>query len=203
MGVETLITVFIVDDDDAVRDSMSLLLEVNGFNAKSFAGGKQFFHHYRATDKGLLILDMCMPEMDGFAVLEKLNLIGSPLPVVFVTGHGDIPMAVEAMRRGAVNFIRKPVAEEELLNSVHDALTQESQKWREQEKLVNERNKVSQLTPRELEVFERVTIGQANKVIALELGISERTVEIHRGKVMQKTGSRSLCDLVRLRVRLE
>lgn len=203
MGVETLITVFIVDDDDAVRDSMSLLLEVNGFNAKSFAGGKQFFHHYRATDKGLLILDMCMPEMDGFAVLEKLNLIGSPLPVVFVTGHGDIPMAVEAMRRGAVNFIRKPVAEEELLNSVHDALSQESQKWREQEKLVNERNKVSQLTPRELEVFERVTIGQANKVIALELGISERTVEIHRGKVMQKTGSRSLCDLVRLRVRLE
>ena len=203
MGVETLITVFIVDDDDAVRDSMSLLLEVNGFNAKSFAGGKQFFHHYRATDKGLLILDMCMPEMDGFAVLEKLNLIGSPLPVVFVTGHGDIPMAVEAMRRGAVNFIRKPVAEEELLNSVHDALSQESQKWREQEKLVNERNKVSQLTPRELDVFERVTIGQANKVIALELGISERTVEIHRGKVMQKTGSRSLCDLVRLRVRLE
>ena len=203
MGVETLITVFIVDDDDAVRDSMSLLLEVNGFNAKSFAGGKQFFHHYRATDKGLLILDMCMPEMDGFAVLEKLNLIGSPLPVVFVTGHGDIPMAVEAMRKGAVNFIRKPVAEEELLNSVHDALSQESQKWREQEKLVNERNKVSQLTPRELEVFERVTIGQANKVIALELGISERTVEIHRGKVMQKTGSRSLCDLVRLRVRLE
>ena len=203
MGVETLITVFIVDDDDAVRDSMSLLLEVNGFNAKSFAGGKQFFHHYRATDKGLLILDMCMPEMDGFAVLEKLNLIGSPLPVVFVTGHGDIPMAVEAMRRGAVNFIRRPVAEEELLNSVHDALSQESQKWREPEKLVNERNKVSQLTPRELEVFERVTIGQANKVIALELGISERTVEIHRGKVMQKTGSRSLCDLVRLRVRLE
>ncbi len=203
MSAETLITVFVVDDDEAVRDAISLLLQAEGLATKSFAGGEQFFDYYSGADKGCLVLDMRMPGMNGFAVLEKLNLMETPIPVVFVTGHGDIPMAVEAMRRGAVNFIRKPFTEEELLSCVDEALSLDRQKWRQQEGLVAMRHKVSLLTPRELEVFERVTVGQANKVIAIELGISERTVEIHRGKVMHKTDSRSLTDLVRLRIGLE
>lgn len=203
MGAEVLITVFVVDDDEAVRDSIRMLLEAEGLTTKCFAGGKEFFDYYRSADKGCLILDMLMPEMNGLAVLDKLNLMEAPLPVVFITGHGDIPMAVEAMRRGAVNFIRKPFTEEELLSCVDEALSLDRQKWRQQEGLVAMRHKVSLLTPRELEVFERVTVGQANKVIAIELGISERTVEIHRGKVMHKTDSRSLTDLVRLRIGLE
>jgi FixJ family two-component response regulator len=170
---------------------------------RTFPGGEEFMESYSIADIGCLVLDMRMPGMSGFEVLDRLQEMQAPIPVVFVTGHGDIPMAVEAMRRGAVSFIRKPFGDEELLACVNEALDEDWQRRQKKQSLEEKRELVALLTPREHEVFQRVAAGQANKVIAIELGISERTVEIHRSQVMHKTNSRSLADLVRLSIALD
>ena len=203
MDAQNSHTVYVVDDDEAVRDAMSMLLNAAGITARSFSGGQEFLESYSVGDVGCLVLDMRMPGMSGFEVLDRLQEMQAPIPVIFVTGHGDIPMAVEAMRRGAVNFIRKPFGDEELLACVDEALDEDRQRRQHHQCLAEVRALVESLTPREKEVFERVAAGQANKVIAIELGISERTVEIHRSQVMHKTKSRSLAELVRLNIGLE
>jgi two-component system response regulator FixJ len=149
------------------------------------------------------VLDIRMPGMSGLELQEKLIEDKAPIPIVFITGHGDIPMAVDAMKRGAVDFIRKPFRDQELLDRVHEALHADSDNRSAYADLTNIREKVDSLTPREHEVFERVARGQANKVVAIDLGISERTVEIHRSQVMQKTKARTLADLVRMKITLE
>lgn len=196
-------TVNVVDDDDAVRDAIGMLLRNAGMTVRTFASGKEFLADYSLNDVGCLVLDMRMPEMSGFDVLDRLKEIQAPIPVIFVTGHGDVPMAVEAMRRGAVNFIRKPFSDEELLICVAEALDEDLIRHQQQQSFAVQQQLLERLTPREHEVFQRVASGQANKVIAIELGISERTVEIHRSQVMHKTNSRSLADLVRLHIALE
>lgn len=196
-------TVNVVDDDDAVRDAIGMLLRNAGMTVRTFASGKEFLADYSLNDVGCLVLDMRMPEMSGFDVLDRLKEIQAPIPVIFVTGHGDVPMAVEAMRRGAVNFIRKPFSDEELLTCVAEALDEDLIRHQQQQSFAVQQQLLERLTPREHEVFQRVASGQANKVIAIELGISERTVEIHRSQVMHKTNSRSLADLVRLHIALE
>jgi FixJ family two-component response regulator len=180
-----------------------MLLDTVGLAHRGFADASGFLQAWRADWKGCLVLDIRMPGMSGLELQQKLLAQGSRLPIIFITGHGDIPMAVEAMRHGAIDFIRKPFRDQELLDRINQAMELEEAQRDRSEHIARARTLYASLTPREAEVFERVTAGQANKVIAIELGISERTVEIHRSQVMHKTHSRSLADLVRLKLALE
>lgn len=195
--------VYVVDDDEPVRDSISMLLDTVGLEYESHADAQSFLDAYDQTRAGCLVLDIRMPGISGLDLQDRLLDMQAPIPIIFITGHGDIPMAVEAMRKGAVDFIRKPFRDQELLDQVNRALAAGQEQQTEHDLLAAAKARVEALTPREHEVFERVASGQANKVIALDLGISERTVEIHRSQVMQKTASRSLADLVRLRLQTE
>ena len=195
--------VYIIDDEEPIRDSIGMLLETVGLDHRGFPDAHSFLAAWKPDWTGCLVLDIRMPGMSGLELQETLIAKHARLPIIFITGHGDIPMAVEAMRRGAIDFIRKPFRDQELLDRINEALSIEASQRARGSSIDQARLLYAELTPRESEVFERVTSGQANKVIAIELGISERTVEIHRSQVMHKTHSRSLADLVRLKLRLE
>lgn len=196
-------TVFVVDDDEPVREAIAFLLETVDLNCETFADARAFLDHYDTGRRGCLVLDIRMPGMSGLELQAYLAEHGVTIPIIFITGHGDIPMAVEAMRRGAIDFIRKPFRDEDLIERIHEALALE-QNQRETEAEWSElAGRAAALTPRESEVFARVAEGQANKVVAIELGISERTVEIHRSQVMQKMRARNLAQLVRMKIALE
>jgi two-component system response regulator FixJ len=189
-------TVFIIDDDKGIRDGLEMLLESIGLESRSFASGSAFLDVYDVKMTGCLILDIRMPKMSGLEVQRKLKQLNCLIPIIFITGHGDIPMAVEAMRLGAIDFIRKPFKEQDLIDRINEALKID-------EKIINEHNsksKVDSLSAREYEVFERVADGSMNKVIAADLGISERTVEVHRSHVMEKLKVRTLAELVRIKI---
>ncbi|AMQ90395.1 MULTISPECIES: response regulator FixJ [Marinobacter] len=191
-------TVYVVEDDEAVRDSLELLLKSDGKPVKTYESAGSFLADYSDQMAGCIVLDIRMPGMDGMELQKKLNDKHSILPIIFVTGHGDVPMAVDAMKEGAVDFIQKPYREEALLEKIEAALEQD----REQRKSLDERQeivrRIKSLTPREREIMDRMIAGQANKVIAIELEISQRTVEIHRSRVMHKMGTHSLAHLVRM-----
>lgn len=195
---DTQQTVFVVEDDEAVRDSLELLLKSDGKPVKTYESANAFLKDYSEKMAGCIVLDIRMPGMDGMELQKKLNEKHSILPIIFVTGHGDVPMAVDAMKEGAVDFIQKPYREEALLQKIEAALEQD----REQRKTLGEKQeilrRVKSLTPREHEIMDRMIAGQANKVIAIELEISQRTVEIHRSRVMHKMGTHSLAHLVRM-----
>ena len=195
--------VHVIDDDEAVRDSISMLLETEHIEHAVYASAIDFLDSYTDTMCGCLVLDIRMPEMTGLELQETLNQRNTSLPIIFITGHGDIPMAVEAMRRGALDFLRKPFGEDDLLQRINEALARstENRETRAAQKQIDEH--FESLSPREKEVFERVASGQANKFIAIELGISERTVEIHRSQVMKKMGARSLAQLVRMKIDID
>jgi two-component system, LuxR family, response regulator FixJ len=197
------IKVHVIDDDDAVRDSISMLLETVGLEHALYPSAKEFLDQLNPDLGGCLVVDIRMPGMSGLELQEELNARSVGLPIIFITGHGDVPMAVEAMRRGALDFIRKPFREQDLLDRVNEALDAEAagREARLAHSQLQERYET--LSPREHEVFERVAGGQANKVIAIELGISERTVEIHRAQVMKKMGTRTLAQLVRIKINLD
>ncbi len=195
--------VYIIDDEEPIRDSIGMLLETVGLDHRGFSDAHSFLAAWKPDWTGCLVLDIRMPGMSGLELQETLIAKHARLPIIFITGHGDIPMAVEAMRRGAIDFIRKPFRDQELLDRINEALSIEASQRARGSSIDQARLLYAELTPRESEVFGRVTSGQANKVIAIELGISERTVEIHRSQVMHKTHSRSLADLVRLKLRLE
>ncbi|HEX7036884.1 MAG TPA: response regulator transcription factor [Pseudomonadales bacterium] len=196
-------TIFVVDDDEPVRDSIGMLLETEDMPYETFPDAQSFLDAYDPSRRGCLVLDIRMPGMSGLELQARLREMNATLPIVFITGHGDVPMAVEAMKRGAVDFIRKPFRDEELLDRINEALQVEAGQRAVATSLAEIRAKIETLTPREREVFDRVAQGQANKVVAIDLGISERTVEIHRSQVMHKTGARSLADLVRMKIALE
>ncbi len=191
-------TVFVVDDDDAVRTSLRLLLKSVGLPVETFASAQEFLDAYDADRAGSLVLDIRMPGMSGLELQQKLNDMHAIVPIVFITGHGDVPMAVEAMQHGAVDFIQKPFRDQDLIDRINQAL----EKDRENRNGLRERDAIRQrighLTPREREVLELVTKGKANKVIAGDLDVSQRTVEIHRARVMEKMGASSLAHLVRM-----
>jgi len=196
-------TVFIVDDDEGIRQGLSLLLETIDQPYQAFGSAIEFLDAYEPNKSGCLILDIRMPRMTGLDLQEKLSELGCSLPIIFITGHGDIPMAVEAMRRGALDFIRKPFREQDLLDRISEALEYESgtrQYLLDQRELVE---KIASLTERELQVFHRVADGEMNKVIGFGLGISERTVEVHRSQVMKKLCVRTLAQLVRIKIKSE
>jgi len=189
--------VYIVDDDDAVRDSLCFLLKSVGIIGNGFSSGNEFLEAYDPDWQGCILLDIRMPGISGMEVQRQLAERNCPLPIIFITGHGDIPMAVEAMHLGAYDFIQKPFHDQELLDRIQQALTtyRESQDELTLRKDVQER--YEKLTPREKEVMEAVVRGHANKVIAMDLELSQRTVEIHRARVMEKMQARSLASLVK------
>ena len=193
-------TVFIVDDDEGVRDGLSLLLSTVGQSCELYECGQEFLEAYEEDKRGCLVLDIRMPRMTGLDLQKKLQELGSTLPIIFITGHGDIPMAVEAMRLGALDFIRKPFREHDLLERINEALNIDQDAYRKAHDRQILIERMSSLSQREQEVFERVAEGHMNKVIAADLGISERTVEVHRGQVMKKLGAKTLAQLVRVKI---
>jgi FixJ family two-component response regulator len=191
-------TVFIVDDDDAVRDGLGMLMKSVGLAAECYASATEFLDVYDAERAGCLVLDVRMPGLSGIDLQDRLAAMHSILPIIFITAHGDVPMAVHAMQAGAVDFIQKPFSDQALLDRVQQAIKRD----RDNRELLHRREeiraRIDSLTPREKQVMEMVADGKANKVIAIDLGVSERTVEIHRARVMQKTGAESLAHLVRM-----
>ena len=195
--------VFIVDDDEAVCDSLQLLLRTVGIPSRTFRSAADFLAEYRSDEPGCLILDLRMPGMSGLELQERLHQMGSLLPVIFVSGHGSVDSAVHAMRAGAVDFLQKPFDDQEVLDVIQRTLQRVAASRRSLEERGRMEERRRRLTPREREVMTRVVQGQANKVIAIELGVSERTVEIHRSRVMQKMEADSLPHLVRMVLSLE
>lgn len=191
-------TVYIVDDDDAARDSLAALLLASGHQVLSFESGDAFLGALEADWHGCIILDVRMPGLSGPQVQAELEARKNVLLVIIVTGHGDLPMVVKAMKAGARDFIEKPFDDESILSSIEAALNEDA-RTREQQKVQGELlARIEQLTPREREVMIQVALGNPNKVVAYELGISPRTVEIHRARVIEKLGVRNLSELVRL-----
>jgi FixJ family two-component response regulator len=191
-------TVFVVDDDEAVRDSLALLLRSVELAVATFISANEFLDSYDPAAPGCLILDVRLPGMSGLELQQRLADDGADLPIVFITGHGDVPMAVRAMRRGAVDFLQKPFSDQELLDRVQQALAEQSQRRQQSESKAEIAQRIRSLTPREHEVMELIVEGLANKVIANRLGTSQRTVEVHRANVMRKMQADSVARLVHL-----
>lgn len=190
--------IIIVDDDEAVRDSLRSLLSSSNFQVRSFDSGTAFLDSYETIEAGCVLLDIILEDVNGLDVLERLVQQKSELPVIMMTGHGDIPMAVRAMKVGAADFIEKPYSDELILSSIQRVLDR-SVKDRNRGDLADAVGKrVTSLTPRERDVLEHLIIGRPNKIIAFKLDISPRTVEVHRARVMEKMQAESLSHLVRM-----
>jgi len=190
--------VFVVDDDNGVRTSIRVLLRSVGIESKPFSSAQEFLAAYTPNQPGCMVLDIRMPGMSGMELHEVLIERGVVLPIIFVTGHGDVPMAVEAMQQGAFDFLQKPFRDQELIDRVQRALLKD----KEYRQLLAQKEgiiaRLQSLTPREREVMDLLVDGNANKAMAARLGLSQRTVEIHRAHVMEKMGVRSLAQLVRI-----
>jgi FixJ family two-component response regulator len=193
-------TVYIVDDDRAIRHAMELLMRSVEMKHAILDSADEFLANFSNEMAGCLVLDIRMPGMGGLELQQKLIELGSTLPIIFITGHGDVPMAVEAMQKGAVDFIQKPFRDQELLDRISEALAADRERRTDQQKVADVADRISQLTNREKEVLDLVVTGKPNKVIAYELGVSQRTVEIHRARVMEKMHAKSLADLVRMHI---
>ncbi len=201
--MDTSAVVFVIDDDEAVRLSLRLLLKSAGLQVVSMASADEFLRGYDPAQPGCLVLDVRMPSMSGLELQQELNRRGAVIPVIFMSGHGDVPMAVEAMQHGAFDFLQKPFRDQDLIDRIQDALRKD---WQNREQLQDGqliRGRFQQLTSREREVLALVADGKPNKLMAADLGISQRTVEIHRARVMEKMGASSLAHLVRMIVHLE
>jgi len=191
-------TIFVVDDDEGVRNSLRFLLKSVGLSATTLASATEFLTTYQPDQPGCLVLDVRMPGLSGLELQQQLNLRGAIIPVIFITGHGDIPMAVEAMQHGAFDFLQKPFRDQDLIDRIQRALAADEKNraaLRERDRV---RARLDSLTPREREVLDLMMRGKPNKVMAAELGLSQRTVEIHRARVMEKTDASSLAQLVRM-----
>lgn len=191
-------TVYIVDDDPAVRDSLSLMMKQEKIDVLSFDSADAFLNAYQPDYYGCIIIDISMPGMGGLQLQNELSRRGIMLPVIFLTGHGDIPMSVNAIKAGAVDFLTKPVTREKLLTSVRSALFEAKKKMSAVKHNQATRSRIATLTKREREVMKLAAQGCTNKEIASQLGISHRTVEIHRSKIMHKTGAANVIDLAHI-----
>jgi RNA polymerase sigma factor (sigma-70 family) len=191
-------TVFVVDDDEAVRDSVSWLIQSIGVNVKTYSSANAFLLDYDPGIPGCIILDVRMPGMSGLDLHEKLMGYELSNPIIYITGHGDVPMAVRAMKAGAVDFIGKPFNDQALLDRVQQAIDRDTQNRADKHKRLEIKARWKRLTPREREVMEMVIAGKSNKTIAAQLGVSSKTVEAHRAKFMEKMQASSLPDLMRI-----
>ncbi len=189
---------FVVDDDASVRDSLSLLLATAGHRVECFETASAFLERYRGDEPGCAIVDLRLPGIDGLELQDRLQARGALIPVLFLTGHGDVPAAVRALKHGALDFLQKPFDADRLLALVDDALERDGERRAGRARRDHAAARLAALTPREREVMQLVAEGRANKAVAAELAISERTVELHRSRIMRKTGARSVPDLVRL-----
>jgi FixJ family two-component response regulator len=193
--------VFVVDDDPGVTNSIRLLLRSVGLESRTYTSAVEFLEDYDPETPGCLLLDVRMPGMSGLELQRHLVEMDAPLPIIFVTAHGDVPMAVDALKSGAMDFIQKPFRDQELLDKVHAALAESYQlreEWMERDGI---QRRIETLSPREREVLARLVTGDSNREIAQSLGISPRTVEIHRGRVMRKMESATVSALVRMATR--
>ncbi len=194
--------VHIVDDDDAVRKSLQMLFRTVGIEAVAYMSGDDFLAQFDDAGEGCILLDIRMPGTSGLEVQKQLHDRGNNLPIIFITGHGDVPMAVEAMQLGAFDFVQKPFRDQDLMDRVSQALSKSEEHREEAEQHQEITLRYESLTPREKEVMACVVKGQANKVIAMDRNVSQRTVEIHRARVMEKMQARSLADLVRMSIEI-
>ena len=200
---ETKPTIFIVDDDPSVRESTELMLKSVGFNVKTFVSAQDFLKANLQEDLGCLILDVRMPGISGLDLQEKLVSAKTPLPVIFITGHGTVPMSVRAMKAGAVDFLQKPFEEQDLLDAINRAITQQRERKSKKDEADKLQQRLKALTSREYEVFSLLVTGMANKEIAHKLGTSERTVKAHRAQIMEKMNAGSLADLIHFAEKLK
>jgi two-component system, LuxR family, response regulator FixJ len=199
----TVPIVFIVDDDEAVRASLRLLLKSVGIAAQAFGSAQEFLGGHDASKPGCLLLDIRMPGMSGMELQQHLNMRGAIIPVLFITGHGDVPMAVEAMKNGAFDFLQKPFRDQELIDRVQRALAKDGENRVALSQHSKVRARLDSLTSREREVLGLMIQGKPNKIMAADLGISQRTVEIHRARVMEKLAVSSLAQAVRMMMDLD
>jgi FixJ family two-component response regulator len=194
--------VFVVDDDVSVRESLDLLIKFAGWQSETFASAVDFLARPRTTTPSCLVLDVSLPDLDGLELQKLIASERTDMPIIFITGHGDVPMTVKAMKAGAVEFLTKPFDDEVLLSAIRHAIKRSAAVLDDQAETSALRSSYESLTPREREVMQLVVAGMLNKQIGLKLGISEVTVKAHRGKMMQKMKAESLADLVKTAVRL-
>jgi RNA polymerase sigma factor (sigma-70 family) len=195
--------VIIVDDDAGVRNAIRLLVRSIGLQAETFGSGREFLDAFDPDRPGCLVLDVRMPGMSGLEVQKRLLKRRASIPIIFVTAHGDVPMAVDAVKAGALDFVQKPFRDQDLIDRIQEALDQDKRMRRDSADRQEIEQRIESLTPRELEVMDMVVAGNPNKVIAIDLGLSERTVEIHRARVMEKMQADSLPHLVRMVVKAQ
>ena len=191
-------TVYVVDDDEAVRDSLQWLLEGKGYRVRCFDSAESFLSRYDAREVACLIVDIRMGGMTGLELQNRLLEARSPLPIVFITGHGDVPMAVDTMKKGAMDFIQKPFKEDQLLGLVERMLDHATDSFSDYQLAINRDALLSKLTLRESQVLERIVAGRLNKQIADDLGISIKTVEAHRANIMEKLSANTVADLLKI-----
>ena len=190
--------VHVIDDDEAARHALEFLIDCAGYPVRSYASAIEFLEEAGKMERGCIITDVRMPEMSGVELVARLKAQGVPDPVIVITGHADVPMAIQAMKQGVSDFIEKPFSDEVILTAVHSALAQASDRLQRQAQLDDIKGRLESLSQREREVLERLVEGKANKVIAFDLDISARTVEVYRANVMAKMQARSLSELVRM-----
>jgi FixJ family two-component response regulator len=190
--------VFVVDDDLSMREALSSLIGLVGLHVKTFESAREFLEYHRPKSPACLVLDVRMPGMSGLALQHDLTKSGERIPIIFITGHGDIPMAVQAMKAGAIEFLQKPFRDEDLLDAIRRALERDQQYLEELAEISRVREKFDTLTPREQEVIFLIVKGALNKTVATELGVTETTVKVHRHNIMQKMKAKSLPDLSRM-----
>ena len=195
-------TVFIVDDDISVRESLELLIKFAGWQPETFASAEEFLARPSNVGPSCLVLDVSLPNLSGLDLQKLITADHADMPIIFITGHGDVPMTVQAMKAGAVEFLTKPFDDEVLLSAIRHAIKRSMAVLNDQAEITALRSSYESLTPREQEVMRLVAAGMLNKQIGLKLGISEITVKAHRGKVMQKINADSVADLVKIAVRL-
>lgn len=195
-------SVFVVDDDEAMRDSISCLLESVNLPGKTFSSAREFLEFYDSRQQGCVLLDIRMPDMSGIELLEHIKACGIQMPVIIITGHGDVPLAVRALKLGAFDFIQKPYNAQDLLDKVHAALRMVRDDSLKNREMIGLRSNFDALTGREREVMELVVTGDSSKVIGMKLGISPKTVEIHRANIMKKLNVRTVAELVQSRLSL-
>jgi FixJ family two-component response regulator len=193
---------WVVDDDEAMRDSLHCLFESVNLPCKMFASAHDFLEECDSRRTGCILLDVRMPEMNGIELLEHLGAQGVHMPVIIITGHGDVPLAVRAIKQGAFDFIQKPFNSQDLLDRVHAAIESAQESYSENRKLDDLRSCFDTLTKREREIMELIVAGNPGKVIGMKLGISSKTVDIHRSNIMRKLGVRTIAELVQNRLAL-